>query len=147
MHCPALSLRHYNLLCFDFLSFSLNPVVSNPSCYEALSQLSIFLFNLDKYFREWARKVLNWNISCNSLFVSQSLLNKTSVQVWSHFWLISFLHLFQLSSKVILVCEQVMLVDLWFFYYKSLNPGNIIIDYKHSCVSTSLTHMPSSPIP
>lgn len=70
-----LSLRHYNLLCFDFLSFPLNHVVSNPSCYEALFQLSIFLYHLDKYFREWARKALNWNISCKGLLESQYLLN------------------------------------------------------------------------
>lgn len=71
-----LSFRYYNLLCFDFLSFPLNHVVSSPSCYEVLFQLSIFLYSFDKYFREeWARRALNWNISCKGLLESQSLLN------------------------------------------------------------------------
>lgn len=70
-----LSLRHYNLLCFGFLSFALNQVASSPSCYGALFQLNFFLYNFDKYFRAWARKALKWNISFKGLSVSQSLLN------------------------------------------------------------------------
>lgn len=84
--------------------------------YEGVSQFNIFLPSFDICITEWARQAVNWNISpplrfCQALFVSSHQI--TNIQVWLVSWLMSFLHLLQLSAKAVLICEQVMLMDSW----------------------------------